>query len=167
MPGRLGGWENKRHGSSSSMATMVPAAALWWSPAKGGSYLLWPASACGGGSRTSIHRHGEVWAVASSDECVLYGGDGIGWPTRSTQPGHGARGTWRPGSGRGGWRDAREVHKARSGGPKPASACGTEAHGRPAWRPHRDVVRVGARSGAGSASPISLRPVQLQISLNF
>jgi hypothetical protein len=134
---------------------------------RGGSYFLCPASACGGGSHTSIHRHVAVWAVASGDECVLYGGGGIGWPARSARPGHGARGTWRPGSGRGGRRDAREVHSAPSGGPKPASACGTAAHGRPAWRPRRDVVHVSARSGAGSASPISLRPVQLQISLNF
>jgi hypothetical protein len=117
---------------------------------KGGSYLLWPSSACGGGSRTSIHRHVAVWAVASGDECVLYGGDVIGWPAWSARPSHGACSTWRLGSGRGG-----------------AVRCGTAAHGWPAWRPRRDVVHVGARSGAGSAGPISLRPVQLQISLNF
>jgi hypothetical protein len=120
---------------------------------KRGSYLLQLASACDGGSRTSIHRHVAVWAVASGDECVLYGDDGIGWPAWSAWPCHGTHGTWRPGSGRGRRCDTREVHSARSGGPKPASACGTTAHGWPAWCPCHDVVHVGARSSAGSTGP--------------
>jgi hypothetical protein len=105
-----------------------------------------------------------AWVACTGGVAAEYGGDDIG---RSARPGHGVRDTWRPGSGRGRRCDAREVHSAWSGGPKPAAACGTAAHGRPAWRLRRDVVRVGTRSGAGSAGPISLRPVQLQISLNF
>jgi hypothetical protein len=55
----------------------------------------------------------------------------------------------------------RGPQRTGTGRPKPDSACGTAANGRPAWRPRRDAVRVGARSGAGSNGPIPLRLVQL------
>jgi hypothetical protein len=61
----------------------------------------------------------------------------------------------------------RGPRRAGTGGAKPASACGTAAHGRPAWRPRRDAVHVIARSGVESTGPIPLRHVQLRISPNF
>jgi hypothetical protein len=64
-----------------------------------------PASSCafiGTRALEKEPRPSTVWAAAPGDVCGTYGGDDIGRPARSALPGHGARGTWRSGSGRGG-----------------------------------------------------------------
>jgi hypothetical protein len=90
-----------------------------------------------------------------------------GGAVAAARPVHGRRvapGDWGREAVRRKW--GRGPRHAGTGGPKPASACSTAAHVRPAWPPRRDTVRAGARSRAGSTGPIPLRPVQRRISPN-
>jgi hypothetical protein len=102
----------------------------------------------------AVGRPRRAWAPASTAARPLVGRpDGDAWRARTGGAGRcGASG---------------RVHGARTGGPRPVSACGTAVDGRPAWHPCRDAARVGARSGAGSVGPIPLRPLQLRISPIF
>jgi hypothetical protein len=168
VPGWLGGWENKRHGSSTLMAAMVPAAALWWSRARGRVPTFYSrlvlAKAVRARQSTGTSRYGR-WPPATSASCTA----------ATALDGR---------SGRRGLAIARVARDARGVGEGGGATHGrSTAHG-PAGqsRPRRAVRRrTGGLRGAriatlfasaralalGAPAQISLRPVQLRISLNF
>jgi hypothetical protein len=115
--GWLGGWENKRHGSSTSMATMVPAAALWWSRAREGVPTFYRrlvlAKAVRARQSTGTSRYGR-WPQATSAACTVATTLGGRRGLAMARTARGARGVGEGGGATHG-RSTRAVRRAKAG----------------------------------------------------
>jgi hypothetical protein len=167
VPGWLGGRENKRHGSSTSMAAMVPAAALWWSCARGvPTFYSWLVLAMVVRARqsTGTSRYGRWPPATSASYTATTALDGRRG-RRGLAMARTARGAQGVGEG-GGATHGRSTAHGPAGQSRPRRAVRRRTGGLRGARVA--TLFASARALAlGAPAQISLRPVQLRISLNF